>query len=47
MGDVDEHALGSNLLAAHFLFQRVVKSLCTCTERARALDLALAFAGEL
>ena len=46
MGDVDEHALGRNLLAAHFLFERI-KQLMNLHREGAGLGLALAVAGSL
>src|SRR5580700_3300168 len=46
MGDVDEHALRSNLLAAHLFFQRVKQLVDLHRERA-GLSLALTFTGSL
>lgn len=46
VGDVDEHALGSNLLAADFLFQRI-EQLVNLDGKGAGFGLALAFAGSL
>src|ERR1700690_463227 len=46
MGDVDEHALRSDLLAAHFLFQRV-KQLMDLYREGAGFGLAFAIAGYL
>src|SRR5271170_6742790 len=46
MGDVDEHALRSNLFAAHFLFQRI-KQLVDLHREGAGLGLAFAVAGSL
>src|SRR5208337_2407287 len=44
MGDVDEHALGGNLLAAHLFFQRV-KQLVYLYREGTSLGLAFALPG--
>jgi hypothetical protein len=46
VGDVDEHALGSNLLAADFFFQRI-EQLVNLDGEGAGFGLALAFAGSL
>ena len=46
MGDIDEHALRRDLLAAHFLFQRIKQLVDLHREGAR-LGLTLAFTGSL
>src|SRR5271166_1717817 len=46
MGDVDEHALGSNLFAAHLFFQRI-EELVDLHRKCTGLGLSLTLPGRL